>query len=292
MTRRALALLLTTLVVVALGAAAPALLVTGMVLFVIAAALVVIDWRRAPGSDRVSVERGNDALFSVGRANPVMLTVRAPRTASLLLRDAAPGAMIASAQLLPLRGSGETGYTLTPRARGDAAFGRVHVRSMGPWGLATRDFTSAQAHSSEQQEDGPVAPAGHGGLAAAGQQLRNLLGLQTLGQMRVSPTCHRRHGFHQGASEPFQVQEAKQRAQPLDPILGGAEAAVPALLLNELGDRSSVQHLDSSGLSHHVPVEEQPRDVFVLDHGRSRHAALDDKVVAVSGEQVLDRPRR
>jgi uncharacterized protein (DUF58 family) len=144
MTRRALALLLTTLVVVALGAAAPALLVTGVVLFVVAASLVVIDWRRAPGSDRVSVERSNDALFSVGRANPVMLTVRAPRTASLLLRDAAPPAMIASAQLLPLRGSGETGYTLTPRARGDAAFGRVHVRSMGPWGLATRDFTSAQ----------------------------------------------------------------------------------------------------------------------------------------------------
>jgi uncharacterized protein (DUF58 family) len=144
MTRRALALLLTTLVVVALGAAAPALLLPGTVLFVLAALLVLIDWRLAPGRERVRVERGNDPLFSVGVANPVTLVVRAPSSATLLLRDDAPPAMLASAQLLPMRGPGATGYTLTPRARGDAAFGRVHVRSRGPWGLATRDFATAQ----------------------------------------------------------------------------------------------------------------------------------------------------
>ncbi len=143
MTRRALALLLATLVVVALGAAAPVLLVPGLSLFLIAGVLVVVDSRRAPGPDRVSVERRNDPLFSVGAANPVTLSVRAPSTASLLLRDAAPRAMLASARLLRLRGAGELAYTLTPRSRGDAGFGRVHVRSLGPWGLATRDFTSA-----------------------------------------------------------------------------------------------------------------------------------------------------
>jgi uncharacterized protein (DUF58 family) len=143
MTRRALALLLTTLVVVALGAAAPVLLVPGLSLFLIAAVLLVVDSRRAPGPDRVSVERSNDPLFSVGVANPVTLSVRAPRTASLLLRDAAPPAMLASTRLLRLRGAGELAYTLTPRSRGDAAFGPVHVRSLGPWGLATRDFSSA-----------------------------------------------------------------------------------------------------------------------------------------------------
>jgi len=144
MTGRGLALLLATLVVVALGAAAPGLVLPGTVLFVLAAVLVVIDRRLAPGRERISVERANDPLFSVGVANPVTLAVRAPLGASLLLRDDAPPAMLASAQLLPVHGSGETGYTLTPGARGDAAFGRVHVRSLGPWGLATRDFTAAQ----------------------------------------------------------------------------------------------------------------------------------------------------
>ena len=124
MTGRALALLLTTLVVVALGAAAPPLLVPGAVLFVLAAVLVVVDSRSAPGPKTVSVERRNDPLFSVGAANPVTLVVRAPHMASLVLRDDAPAAMLASAQLLPLRGSGEVGYTLTPRARGDVGPGR------------------------------------------------------------------------------------------------------------------------------------------------------------------------
>ncbi len=144
MTWRALALLLTTLVVMALGAAAPVLLVAGVVLFVVAAALVLIDSRRAPGAGRITVERRNDPLFSVGVANPVTLSVRAPRSAVLLLRDDAPMAMVASAQLVPLHGPGEARYTLTPRARGDAAFGRVRVRSLGPWGLGSRDFSGAR----------------------------------------------------------------------------------------------------------------------------------------------------
>jgi uncharacterized protein (DUF58 family) len=144
MTRRALALLLVPLVMVALGAAVGALLVPGVVLFVIAAALVLIDSRSAPGARSVVVERRADRLFSVGAANPVTLSVRAPHTASLVLRDDAPPAMLASTQLMSLRGAGEASYTLTPRARGESTFGRVHVRSRGPWGLGTRDFTSAE----------------------------------------------------------------------------------------------------------------------------------------------------
>jgi uncharacterized protein (DUF58 family) len=144
MTRRALAALVAALVLVALGAASGALLACGLVLFVVVAAVVFIDSRSAPGPPRVTVERRCDHLFSVGVQNPVTLVVRAPSRAVLQLRDDAPPAMIASAQLHTVHGGGETGYTLTPRARGDATFGNVHVRSRGPWGLGTRDFAAAQ----------------------------------------------------------------------------------------------------------------------------------------------------
>jgi uncharacterized protein (DUF58 family) len=144
MTKRALALLLGPLVIVALGAADAPLLGLGLVLFLIAASLVLIDSRSAPGRRSVVVERRADRLFSVGAPNPVTLSVRAPHSASLLLRDDAPPAMLASTQYMSLRGAGETAYTLTPRARGESSFGHVHVRSRGPWGLGTRDFISAQ----------------------------------------------------------------------------------------------------------------------------------------------------
>jgi uncharacterized protein (DUF58 family) len=147
MTRRALALLLAPLALVALGAATGALLVAGIVIFVVVAALVVVDSRSAPGPDRVEVTRECDRLFSLGGENRVTLAVRAPRRASLVLRDDAPVAMLASAQLHAVTGSGSASYTLTPRARGDGRFGSVHVRSRGPWGLGTRDFTAAAPQS-------------------------------------------------------------------------------------------------------------------------------------------------
>lgn len=143
MTRRGLALLLAPLALVALGAAVPSLLVPGIILFAVAAALVAVDSRTAPGPGAVDVTRRCDRLFSVGAANLVSLAVRAPAGACLTLRDDAPPAMLASAQLHTLRGPGTVTYALTPRARGDAEFGLVHVRARGPWGLATRDFAAA-----------------------------------------------------------------------------------------------------------------------------------------------------
>jgi uncharacterized protein (DUF58 family) len=144
MTRLALALLLATLLVVALGAAVGALLVLGILLFLVVAVLVLVDSRRAPAADRVEVHRECDRLFSVGAKNKVTLAVRAPRDASLVLRDDAPTRMLASTQLHSVTGAGSASYTLTPRARGDGEFGMVHVRSRGPWGLGTRDFSAAE----------------------------------------------------------------------------------------------------------------------------------------------------
>jgi uncharacterized protein (DUF58 family) len=145
MTRRALALLVGALVLVAVGAAATPLVVVGIVVFALVAVLVIVDSRRAPSGDRVSVERRCDPLFSVGVANPVELVVRAPHGTALTVRDEAPAAMVASARVHALRGPGSAAYALTPRARGDAHFGRVHVRSVGPWGLGTRDHVAGAA---------------------------------------------------------------------------------------------------------------------------------------------------
>jgi uncharacterized protein (DUF58 family) len=142
-TRRGLVLLLGPVALVAGAAAVPGLLVPALLLLAAAAVAIGVDSRSAPGSGRVTVERRCDRLFSVGAENPVTLAVRAPRSTWLRMRDDAPPAMRSSARLLARRGPGEVSYSLAPSARGDAAFGRVHVRSLGPWGLGTRDFQAA-----------------------------------------------------------------------------------------------------------------------------------------------------
>lgn len=144
MTRRGLALLLGAALLVGLGSAASALLVPGLLVFVAVAVVIVIDGRSAPGPGEVRVRRECDRLFSLGAPNVVTLDVQAPRLASLRLRDDAPAAMLTSMQVLEVRGSGRVSYTLTPRARGDGSFGVVSLRSLGPWGLGTRDFSGAE----------------------------------------------------------------------------------------------------------------------------------------------------
>jgi uncharacterized protein (DUF58 family) len=233
MTRRALALLLPPLVLVALGAAAGALLLLGLVLFVVAAGLVLVDSRSAPGPGRVVVERRCEPLFSVGAENPVTLTVLAPPRASLVLRDDAPPAMAASAQLLAVHGSGEAQYTLTPRARGDGAFGRVHVRSLGPWGLGTRDFTSARPVTVRVDADISAVRV-YEALARRGQLEE--LGVRTL----------RRHGE---GTEFERVREAVPD-DPLRFINWRATARTGRLMATEL-----------------APERDQPV-IACLDHGR------------------------
>ncbi|MBJ7609402.1 MAG: DUF58 domain-containing protein [Candidatus Dormibacteraeota bacterium] len=233
MTGRALTLLLAPLLVVALAAAWGALLVPGLVLFTVAVLLVVIDSRSAPGPSRVEVERHVDRLFSVGAANPVSLVVRAPRGASLTLRDDAPVTMLASAQLHTMHGAGETGYSLTPRARGDADFGRVHVRSRGPWGLGTRDFEAARPQTVRVDADISAVRV-YEALARRGQLEE--LGVRTL----------RRHG---DGTEFERVREAVPD-DPLRFINWRATARTGRLMATEL-----------------APERDQPV-IACIDHGR------------------------
>ncbi len=233
MTRRALALLVVPLLLVALGSAVGALFVPGIVLFVIAAVLVLVDSRSAPGPKSVLVERRADRLFSVGAANPVTLAVRAPHTASLVLRDDAPPAMLASAQYMSLHGAGETSYTLTPRARGESTFGHVHVRSVGPWGLGTRDFTSAEPITVRVDADVSAVRV-YEALARRGQLEE--LGMRTL----------RRHGE---GTEFERVREAVPD-DPLRYVNWRATARTGRLMATELS-----------------PERDQPV-IACLDHGR------------------------
>jgi uncharacterized protein (DUF58 family) len=233
MTRRALALVAAPLVLVALGSAQGGLFIPGVVLVIIVAALVVLDGRTAAGPDRVSVERTADHLFSVGAANRVTLTVRAPPGASLILRDDAPPAMAASDRLMSLRGSGAAAYTLTPRARGDASFGRVHVRSLGSWGLGTRDFVGAQPQTVHVDADISAIRV-YEALARRGQLEE--LGVRTL----------RRHG---DGTEFERVREAVPD-DPLRFINWRATARTGRLMTTELS-----------------PERDQPV-IACLDHGR------------------------
>lgn len=143
MTVRGLALVLAGAALVALSAAVPALLVPAVLLVAAAVAAVVLDGRSAPAGGRVRVVRECDQLFSLGAPNLVTLDVQAPGDAQLTIRDAAPEAMVASGRVFTVHGSERLSYTLTPRARGDATFGPVSLRSVGRWGLGTRDFTAA-----------------------------------------------------------------------------------------------------------------------------------------------------
>ncbi len=226
-------LLLVPLVVVAMSAAFSALLVPGLVLFVAAAALVLIDSRSAPGASRVVVDRRSDRLFSVGAVNPVTLAVLAPPTASLVLRDDTPPAMLTSTQLLTVRGPGQTTYTLTPRARGEGTFGHVHVRSLGPWGLGTRDFTSAQPATVRVDADISAVRV-YEALARRGQLEE--LGVRTL----------RRHGE---GTEFERVRDAVPD-DPLRFINWRATARTGRLMATEL-----------------APERDQPV-IACLDHGR------------------------
>src|SRR5262249_11797226 len=125
-----------------------------------------------------------------------------------------------------------------------------------------------------------VASASHFELVATGEQTRYLLRLQTLGQVNTRPARHCRHRIRQSAAQALLMQEAKQRAQPLDPVLGGTNPAVPALLRDEARDCGSVKYLDAASPSQQL-VQEQLSNVFVLDHRGFRHATLEDQVLAV-----------
>lgn len=113
-----------------------------------------IDFRLAPGPERLVARRPVEPILSSGVANPVHLEVEARRGGRIdgEIRDAVPSGpkvenhrqrftLSAEAPLARL------GYRLTPVERGDLAFGDLHVRSFGPLGLCARQWAVPAARA-------------------------------------------------------------------------------------------------------------------------------------------------
>jgi len=153
-TLRAAALAAAALVPAVLALLAPSFALVAAAIDAAAAALCALDYALAPRAAALSVRRKVEPILSSGVPNPVALALewRGERAARGELRDSPPGGMDSSGHRLrfhlgPERRAQTLWYRLTPRARGDAAFGDVHVRLEGPLGLCARQVTVAAAEA-------------------------------------------------------------------------------------------------------------------------------------------------
>ncbi|TMB92653.1 MAG: DUF58 domain-containing protein [Chloroflexi bacterium] len=142
MTWRGAVLLLAPLPLVGAGAAVPALFGVGLVLMLLFGVAIAVDSRRAPGAGRLQVRRTHDEILSVGAANRITVRVDCwGRRAAAVLRDETPLSLHPSQTVWRLTIPGTVEYTVSPRARGVAEFGRVAIRSEGPMRLGWRQAT-------------------------------------------------------------------------------------------------------------------------------------------------------
>src|ERR1019366_9268314 len=172
MTRWGAALLLVALVPLAAAVAYPGLLLPGVAVVAVAALAVLIDWRRAPGRDRLSVTREHNEILSVGRPNPVTVHIGVhPRLRRPLPpevphehppRLAAGGAAGRLGLPRPLR------YTVTPAGRGEESFGATVIRCPGPWRLGLRQSSVGEGGTVRIDADLAAIPV-YEALARRGQ---------------------------------------------------------------------------------------------------------------------------
>ncbi len=106
--------------------------------------LAVLDARRV-GANRAIVERHYADRLSIGRENPVQLTVKTGyQPAVLQIRDFFPQAFAASAESLalslPAHSRESLTYSVLPSKRGTYNWGDIQVRQLGAWGLAWHDW--------------------------------------------------------------------------------------------------------------------------------------------------------
>jgi uncharacterized protein (DUF58 family) len=107
--------------------------------------LALIDSRRV---QRVKVSRSPLSRLSIGRDNPVQLTVESGNAeATLQLRDYSPQAFAASPVLqatLPPNDQETLTYQVFPTQRGEYKWGAIQVRQLGAWGLGWRNWKVPQ----------------------------------------------------------------------------------------------------------------------------------------------------
>ncbi|HIK05654.1 MAG TPA: DUF58 domain-containing protein [Trichormus sp. M33_DOE_039] len=106
--------------------------------------LMVVDGLRAK-SLRVQITRQLPSRFSIGRDNPVVLTITSEKTNAIIqIRDYYPADFGVSTPVLnttvAANNTQELTYTVNPTQRGEFAWGNIQVRQLSPWGLAWDDW--------------------------------------------------------------------------------------------------------------------------------------------------------
>jgi uncharacterized protein (DUF58 family) len=105
-------------------------------------------WRSQ--SVRVQINRELPPRFSIGRDNPVVLTIKsANANAVIQVRDYYPTEFGVSASTLnatlPMNSTQELRYTVQPQQRGEFSWGNIQVRQLGSWGLAWDNWQIPQS---------------------------------------------------------------------------------------------------------------------------------------------------
>jgi uncharacterized protein (DUF58 family) len=96
-------------------------------------------------ANAVKVTRGELQRLSIGRDNPVILSVQSQKqSAKICLRDAYPlKFQVSKSKLsasLAANSTEELSYTVHPNHRGEYQWGDIQVRQLGKWGLAWHDW--------------------------------------------------------------------------------------------------------------------------------------------------------
>ncbi|MGV3620763.1 MAG: DUF58 domain-containing protein [Archangium sp.] len=102
---------------------------------------IVADFLLAPRASALRVRRIVEPVFSSGRANVVRIELRAQSNVRGEFRDlVTPGPLVEGHhQVFAVSNTFE--YRVTPSARGDLELGPLNIRTHGPLGLASRQFT-------------------------------------------------------------------------------------------------------------------------------------------------------
>ncbi|MBW4519207.1 MAG: DUF58 domain-containing protein [Scytolyngbya sp. HA4215-MV1] len=103
-------------------------------------------------AQRVEVTRKPLQRLSIGRENPVVLTIKSrQQPTEILIRDHYPAEFVASASTLqatiPANSTQEVSYTVNPANRGAFTWGDLHIRQLTPWQLGWYDWKIDQKQS-------------------------------------------------------------------------------------------------------------------------------------------------
>ncbi|MBH8573186.1 DUF58 domain-containing protein [Nostocaceae cyanobacterium CENA369] len=111
--------------------------------------LMIVDGLRSR-TLRVEIQRELPPRLSIGRDNPVLLTVKSPKSQAVIqIRDYYPAEFGVSATTLQTtvasNSTQELTYTVNPTQRGQFPWGNIQVRQLGRWGFAWDDWQIPQS---------------------------------------------------------------------------------------------------------------------------------------------------